>query len=76
MVELHEGEPGLIDGAWKALLLDSELTAKVSCPECGTAATLVPSEHAICRDGVVIPSLDCDVCPFHANVKLVGWAKE
>lgn len=80
---LEQGEPDEQKRTWKRMIRDEKLTARISCPICGLAATLEPDRatgHIVEEDGSVVPSIVCvgkdengDPCAFHAYVKLRGW---
>lgn len=60
-------------GTWVPVTLDSKRTARFACPFCGFVAVL--GSHTIDSDGIVSPSVVCDVdgCKFHEFIKLGGW---
>lgn len=59
-------------GEWFPVTADGRLTARVTCPDCGTVATL---DHDILADGTVTPSPECPVtaCGFHEQGRLLEW---
>jgi hypothetical protein len=61
-------------GTYRRGKSDGRLTATMSCPTCGGAASL--SGHTIAPDGDVSPSVVCphDGCDFHEYVTLLGWS--
>lgn len=74
--ELEQGDPWKARGVWRGGLVPagkSRRTALVSCPDCGSSASL--SDHEIDAAGDVTPSLVCPAegCVFHEHVRLVGW---
>ena len=60
-------------GTWLRITADGTPTARMSCPGCGSAGSLV--DHEISEQGNVTPSVDCTQCEYHeVGVVLVGWA--
>ncbi len=59
-----------VDPVWPGPVL--KRTAAIVCPQCGRLFSLVKN-HAVGQGGVVTPSVVCPYCPWHMNVRLVGW---
>ena len=59
-------------GTWLRITADGAVSARMTCPGCGTSGTL--TKHTIMADGLVTPSVDCAECEYHeVGVVLVGW---
>jgi len=53
--------------------VDDQLSAEVSCPECGTIINL--SGHVIFANGDVSPFVHCHNCAFFDCGRLTSWFK-
>lgn len=62
-------------GTWAPQTMDGHKTARMSCPLCGTVASL--ADHAIKAEGEVHPSVKCakPSCTFHTYITLEGWSE-
>ena len=59
-------------GTWLRIISDGRVSARMSCPGCGSTGTL--TLHEIDHLGNVTPSVDCEECDYHeSGLVLVGW---
>ena len=72
MVIFEKASGAFNPGEWAPLANVTDLTARISCPDCGENGVL-PDTHNIAPNGVVAPALLCADCGWEDNVTLKDW---
>ncbi len=57
--------------SWYPVLLDGAMEVYLVCGSCGERGPLVG--HRVSSMGVVIPSVICPDCGWHATIRLQNW---